>query len=58
MKSASLADFAIDRDLAIHQLDELAADRQPQAGSAVGAGDAFVLLAKRVKNQPQLFKYC
>ena len=48
-EGAAAPRLAGDGDAAAHQLDELAADRQPEAGAAEAPGDAGVDLAERLE---------
>ena len=51
---ASLAELALRRDSASHQLDQLARDGQSQSCSPVPSGRRAVDLFKRLEDQPEL----
>ena len=55
MKGAAAVDFAFDPQLASHQLDELAGDRQAEPGPAVPAGRRTVCLGKRLEDLLHFF---
>ncbi len=54
-ESGSLAHFALDVDLAAHEIDELFYDSQPQSGAAVFARSGSFSLLKLFKNMVQRF---
>src|SRR6266511_2972212 len=53
-KRAPVADRALDVDLAAEQPGDLAADRQPEADTAVTAARRSVGLLERLEDEPQL----